>query len=352
MKSLACQLKRSKGSVLIAVLGLVALLSAMMISFLAEATERIKFNGLLDRGSDLRERAYSGLEVSLAAIAQIAEIDDGLKSAAQGWTYPLGYADFTPFDDCELKVTVEDESAKLPLASMNESQLAAVFEELDFSASDASRFALFILDWMDSDDDARLDSMDGEDYEDAVEPCVPSNAVPRSWNEFLKIKDMRSIFLDENGSPNEKFETFKAAVSLYSTGTVNINDANPFVIGVLAELGSFDDVQMLRTLEGTDRIRWTNDDKIATSASDLSVSDIPLASFSPQLLHLRVVASRGDSHFTIDTLMKYKGKAKTSTSATIKTRLNSGYEDFPKDPASTLAYPFKVLQLTETRTTP
>lgn len=352
MSSSIRQFTKRKGSVLIAVLGLVALLSAMMISFLAEATERIKFNGLLDRGSDLRERAYSGMEVTLASIAQIAEIDRGLTCASQGWTEPLQYANFTPFDDCEINVTVEDESAKLPLASLNETQLSAIFEELDFSASDASRFSLFILDWMDDDDDARLDSMDGEDYEDAQDPCVPSNAVPRSWNEFLKIKDMRSIFLDENGNPNAKFEIFKDAVSLYNSGTVNVNDVSPFVLAVLAELGSFDDAQVLRKMEGSDGIRWTSDDKIATSVGDLGVPEIPLSSFSAQLLHLRVVASRGDSHFTIDALLKYKGKAQASNSATIKARLSNGYEDFPKDPASALAYPFTILQLTETRTSP
>jgi hypothetical protein len=342
--------KKAKGSVLVAVLGLIALLSAMMISFLGEATERIKFNGLLDNRTDLRERAYSAMEVSLASIAEIAEIDDGLKSAAQGWNEPLKYADFKPYDDCELKVTCEDESAKLPLAILSEKQIAEIFEKMDFSSSDADRYALFILDWMDSDDDARLDSLDGEDYETAEDPCKPTNAVPRSWNEFLKIKELKRVFLDKDGNPTEAFEKFKSAVSLYSTNNVNVNDASPFVISVLAELGGFDEEPVMRTLEGSDGVRGTNDDKIATSASDLGATQIPLSAFTTQLIRLRVVASRGDSHFTIDALLTYKGTAKTSTSATIKTKLSNGYEDFPKDPASTLAYPFKIVQLTETRT--
>jgi general secretion pathway protein K len=352
MRKAILQFRKSRGSVLIAVLGLIALLSAMLISFLAEATERIKFNGLLDNRTDLRERAYSGLEVSLAAIAQIAEIDKGLKSTAQGWEDPLKYAGFTPFDDCDLKVTVEDESAKLPLAILTEKQLAEVFEEMDVSSSEADHLAILVMDWMDADDNARLDSMDGDDYENADFPCKPTNAVPRTWDDFLKIKDLRKLFLDENGHPNEKFESFTSSVSLYSTYNVNVNDTSPFILEILGKLGGFDDQKVLRTLEGSDGIRGTSDDVVATGVSELGVPDIPLSDFSTQLLHVRVVASRGGSHFTIDALLKYSGVAKATQSATLKPKLSNGYEDFPKDPKGTLAYPFTIVQLTEIRKAP
>lgn len=345
--------KKPAGSILIAVLGLVALLSALLISFMHEAMERVKFNGLLDDSTDLRERAYSTLEVALASIAQIAEIDDGLRSTSQGWGDPLTYAGFEPYDDCTVQVTCEDEAAKLPLATMDEQQIVALLEELDITYSDADKLALNLLDWMDADDNARLNGMDGDDYERADIPCKPTNAVPRSWDEFLKIDGFSDYFLDKDGHTTELFDEFRDAVSLYNSGSVNVNDASELVWATLAGLGSgFDEDDVIRTLEGTDDVRGTMDDTILESSADISAeADIPLAQYSTQLLRLRVVASRGDAHFSIDALVKYNGAAKVSDTETDQT-LRDGYEDFPDNPASTLSYPFRILHLTEMRNAP
>jgi len=345
------QLKRRKGSILIAVLGLIALLSALMISFMAEAVERIRYNGLLDKGSDLRERAYSGLEVSLAAISQLGEIDDGLRSCSQGWGTPLQNIGFTPFDDCELSVVCEDESGKLPLANMNEDELATLFEELGIGGSDADKLATALLDWMDPNDNPRINGTDGEDYERAGIPCIPTNAVPRSWEEFYLIDGFRLYFQNDDGSPTELFKQFKQAVSLQNSSTVNINDASAFVIRVLAEIGDFDEDQILRLLEGDDRVRGNDDDKILEAADELSArNDIRLAAFKAQLLRVRVVASRGDARFTLDAFLQYKGASSSGTAHGLtKSRLNNAYKDFPDNPASSLSYPFTILQITENR---
>jgi hypothetical protein len=348
----AFQSMRKKGSILVAVLGMIALMAALLISFMDEAVTRIRMNGLLDEGTDLRERAYSAMEVSLAAIAQLGEIDDGLRSKAQGWGDPLQYAGFTPYDDCEIKVVCDDEAAKLPLAIMSEKQIAALFEEMDISSSDADKYALLILDWMDANDEARLDSFDGDDYEKTTIPCKPTNAVPRSWDEFLKIEGLRQVFLDEEGKPTPLFENFKSAVSLYNDGDVNINDAPDLVIATLGELGNFEEDDVIRDLAGDDDIRGTIDDTIMSKTDELGSSDVPLAAFTTQLIRIRVVATRGEAKFSIDALLKYKGASSTNSSITTKSKLNGGYDDFPTDPASTLSYPFTVVQLTETRIAP
>ena len=343
---------RRKGSVLIAVLGLIALLSALLISFLGEAMERIKFNGLLDNGTDLRERAYSALDASLASISQIGEIDNKLRSRAQGWGEPLKYAGFDLFDDCEITVTCDDEAAKLPLSIMNEKQIVALLEEMEVSASDADKLAQSILDWMDGNDEARLDSLDGEDYEKVTNACKPTNAVPRSWDEFSKIDDPSFTLFDAEGKPTAIFEQFKNAVSLYSDASVNINDASPLVLATLAELGGFEEDDIINELVGDDDIRGTLDDKIYESTSELGAKDAQLADFTTQLIRLRVVASRGDAHFSLDVLLKYKGTSSTTATSGVQTKLSDGYEDFPEKPETSLSYPFTILQLTETRTAP
>jgi type II secretory pathway component PulK len=343
---------RRKGSILIAVLGLIALLSALLISFMDEAVQRIRFNGLLDEGSDLRERAYSALDVSLASIAQIGEIDDGLRSKAQGWGEPLKYAGIDLYDDCEISVTCEDETAKLPLAVMSEAQLKALFEEMDISTSDADRLTLRILDWMDANNDARLDSFDGDDYEKTTIPCKPTNAVPRSWDELLKIEGVRQLFLDENGKPTLLFDQFKSAVSLQNDGSVNVNDAGDLVLATLGNLGGFDEDKVIRTLAGDDDVRGTIDDTIMSKVSELGVGEVPLATFSTQLIRLRVVVSRGESRFQLDVLLKYKGPSSTSSTTVAQSKLSGGYDDFPADPAARLSYPFTIVQLVENRAAP
>jgi hypothetical protein len=337
--------------VLIAVLGLIALLSVLMISFMGEAVERIKYNGLMDRGTDLRERAYSGLEVALASISQLAEIDDGLRCLSQGWGRPLEYAAFTPFDDCELSVVCEDESAKLPLAALNEQELAALLEELNLPGADAEKLSTALLDWMDPDDKARLNGADGADYERALTPCVPSNAVPRSWEELKLVEGFRGWFLDADGAPTALFLEFQRCVSLLNPSKVNINDAPEPVLRMLGELDRFDDDKLLRTMDGNDGLRGTVDDEILNSVDQLSAGgEVRLAAFDAQLLRLRVVVTRGDAHFSLDVLLQLRAHSTVSNSASgTKTRLNNAYKDFPRNPSAALSYPFTILQIIENR---
>jgi len=342
---------RRRGSVLIAVLGLIALISVLMVSFMGEAVERIKYNGLLDRSTDLRERAYSGLEIALASVSQIAEIDEGLRSVSQGWGDPLGYAGFTPFEDCELSVTCEDESAKLPLAAMNEQEIAALLEELNMPDSDAEKLSTALLDWMDPDDQTRLNGADGADYERAQTPCIPSNAVPRSWEEFKLIDGFRPWFLDADDAPTAMFLEFQRCVSLLNPSKVNINDAPEPVLRTLGELYRFDEQKLLREIGGDDGVRGNVDDKILSEAGQLSADgDVRLAAFDAQLLRLRVVATRGDAHFSLDALVQIKSHSIVSNRASgMKTRLNNAYKDFPRDPDTVLSYPFTILQIIENR---
>lgn len=334
---------------MIAVLGLIALLSVLMVSFIGEAVERIRYNGLLDRTNDLRERAYSGLETALAGIAQTAEIDDGLRSQAQGWGEPLQYAALTLFDDCTLDITCQDESALLPLAIMSEEQLVTLFEELDIPSGDAERMAIALLDWMDPNDTARINGMDGEDYEREPAPCVPSNAVPRSWEEFLLIRGFADYFRNSDGTPSEAFDLFRQSVSLHNESGVNINNASPFVIQVLSEICDFDEVQLLRELEGDDRQRGTMDDEIFDDETGIDAQgDTDLLSYKAQLLRVRVVALRGEARFSLDALVQHNsGTRSTSGGALSTSSLKDDYKDFPSAPESALAYPFKIVQISE-----
>ncbi len=54
-----------RGSILIAVLALTALVSFILLEFMEEATAKIKYYGLFYNRDDLRTEAYSVLETTL-----------------------------------------------------------------------------------------------------------------------------------------------------------------------------------------------------------------------------------------------------------------------------------------------
>jgi hypothetical protein len=210
---------------------------------------------------------------------------------------------------------------------------------------------------MDPDDDARANSMDGDDYEMAPVPCIPTNAVPRTWEEFALLEPS-GFFFDADGVSTELFDNFRSAVSLLNPSKVNINNAPSVVIETLGELGSFDYTDILREIEGIDGLRGSDNDKLLTehagADSIKSGSGDALVAYEPQLLRLRVVSSRGESRFSLDVLLVFKGtQGDTASDAAGRgPKLDDAYRDFPDDPESKLSYPFEILQICENSNAP
>ena len=159
------QQRAGRGSVLIAVLALIALLSFIMIEFMEEAMTKIRYYGLFYNRDDLRTEAYSALETSLAVINEIREIDRGLYSPVQGWGAPLRYAQ-VPFDPTvDISVRVVDESGKIPLATASPLLLNILFEEMGIEFTVAQLLTDSLLDWTDTDDLTRLNGAEADRYE-------------------------------------------------------------------------------------------------------------------------------------------------------------------------------------------
>src|SRR5690606_28580353 len=114
---------RSKGSILVAVLGFIVLLSAILVAFLGESIARIKYYGLFFNRDDLRVEAYSALEITLAVLSEIHAIDGSINGPAQGWADPLAYAEYTPPEGTRVAVRFEDESGRIPLTPSTDRML-------------------------------------------------------------------------------------------------------------------------------------------------------------------------------------------------------------------------------------
>lgn len=362
-----------RGSVIILVLVFIVLLTFIVVAFLEEASSRIKYYGLFHNRDDLRVDAYSALEISLAVINQYREVEGALWGPAQGWGNPLAETGFVPAHAQAVQVSFGDESAKLPLASLDYDTLLILFDVLGFDLPEAESLADGLLDWTDEDDLRRLNGFDGDDYEDFEPPYKPSNAPIVSWDEFRLIEPWRTLFFDENGIPNEKWALFKSAVSLYHEGPVNINQASRTVLEVFYEKGLVD----IRSLEyyqnGADGIPGTEDDRLIrgdSSTSNLLPAESSELTTSIQLLRVKVEAIRGDARFMVEALVTWSGanpgagdteverpaeeesreniNSETQTSREERVRARGQTRTAPST-AANLGYPFRFVRITENR---
>ena len=85
--------KAQRGSVLVAVLAIIALLSFMVVRFMDQAMEDLRYRALYNQPAEVRAFGYSMLEVTLATIREVALVDEGkLYAPEQGWGDPIEYA--------------------------------------------------------------------------------------------------------------------------------------------------------------------------------------------------------------------------------------------------------------------
>jgi len=231
-----------RGSVLIAVLGVILLLSFLLSRFMEEAVADLEYEALFNPPTEARAFAYSALETSLAVIHEVALIDDGkLHAPEQGWGRPLDYAGLEPPQGWRVDVTIKDLSGKLPINSMNEKLLKRLFEELGFDFGESRELTASLLDWIDSDNRQRLNGAESRDYLERDPPYRAANRPLQSLDELRRVADFDERFFDpETGRPNEVFERLENAVTVLDSGPVNLNSAPPFVLTVLSEAYGWD----------------------------------------------------------------------------------------------------------------
>jgi general secretion pathway protein K len=371
--TLPVQPRGKRGSIIVLVLVFVVLLTFIVVAFLEEATARIKYYGLFHNRDDLRTDAYSALEITLAVINQYREVEGALWGPSQGWGNPLEWSDFEPAHATRVQVSFTDESAKLPLSKLDYDSLLVLFDVLDFDFQEAQSLADGLLDWMDEDDLRRLNGFDGEDYEDKDPPYKSSNSTIVSWDEFRLIEPFDTLFWDEEGHPHPAWGRFKSSVSLYHTGAVNINQANPTVLEVLSEKGLIDPRSFDSFKSGSDREQGTEDDRLFRKGEG-NAAVLPTSSSEVtdniELLGVKVQAIRGEAQFVLQALVTWAGAnpgaadttpnrpagsdsvAETdsdpNTAQGERARARGKARTAPTESAK-LGYPFRFVRITENR---
>ena len=340
---------RQSGSVLIAVLGIIFLLSALIVQFMDEAVRELEYRSLFNEPPELRSTAFSVLETSLAVIHEVALINDGkLYAPEQGWGDPLAYADLPLPDGWEVEVSIRDESAKLPINTMEAEALNRLLEEsLDFDFGTARELSSTLLDWIDADDDRRLNGAESNEYLSRDPPYRAANGPLQSLRELRLLEVWDELFFDADGQPNAAFRRLASLVSVLNAQRVNLNSAPRPLIDLLALSDGYDGD---RIFDGLEEPYLT----APPPAANTRLSGVEI-----NLLRVDVTVRRGNIPFTLSALVEPVFSGETGGGATAGSsrgrppgRANAG--DEPKtgsvEEQEAMGYPFRILQLSEYRT--
>ena len=328
-----------RGSVLVAVLAIVLLLSFIVTRFIEEAVEDLEYLSIFNEPSDVRSFTYSMLEVALATVNEVALIDEGkLYAPEQGWMDPIYYAGIEIPHGWEVQVHIQDESGKLPINTMDEATLNQMLEEsFDFEFGTARELSSMLLDWIDPDEIRRLNGAESEDYLRRNPPYRAANAPLQSLNELRLIEIWEEEFFDQEGRPNDRFTQLENMVSLINSGAVNLNTSTEPVLELLALQNGFEED---RIFDGLQDLPYLTTTPGSTNAQNCSVE--------VQLLRVTVSVLRGRVPFTVSALIEPIPEKESTSSSNTPGRSSA---DAPKTGVGSeqdaIKYPFNILQVSE-----
>ena len=239
-----------RGSILVFVLVMIVFLAALTLQLLDEAMRAGRYVVQYHKRDDLRLHAYSALEISLGALNEWALVEKQLFAPSQGWGSPLQYAEIeSPESNVRWKVTIEDETGKIPFVAFNEKDLQAMFavmaaEDEDFvDERDGEPYRDALLDWQDKNDDDRDEGAESDDhYEQLDPPYYPPNMPVQCFEEFRRIKGFSyeeddpegsGLFFDQGGAETANIRHFRSLVSFHNQHPLNVNTASEFLLRFL-----------------------------------------------------------------------------------------------------------------------
>lgn len=349
---------------LVIVLVTILFVSTALVLFIQRAGDDLIVEAREATARRLRLEAYSALDVTLAVLEDFRLANGGLRSPAEGWGDPLGFAGWTPGDGRVAEVSFEDESGKISLPQADAATLTRLFESWDLSQAQTEQLVDALLGWMRPDHVSS--SVRAPDYENGPLPYVPPERSLRSFQELAAIDYAREFFYDEQGRPNEYWRRFAAAMSLYDFKQTNVNGGQDDVLGAFG----VDDPGQVQRLK--DYLRGTGDraysgpgyfDSIDQLAALVGAGVLPEgAGTQISALRVNVVIREGRSEFRVSAVVAPEGGAK----AVGPSKVGEEAEEKPAEPeqktadaaqpesgssaasaGKNLRYPFTLLEIRE-----
>lgn len=363
--------KDSRGTVLVIVLVTILFASVALYAFMDKASNDLLVEIREADARRLRVEAMSAMETVLAVLEDFRQVNNGLRSPAEGWGDPLGFAGYEPGEGTTVEVAFADESGKLSLPMMDAAGLIQLFSAWEVPKADAEKLADALMGWMHPDYvPASASSPRPEDYERGELPYLPPERPLRSFSELAAIDVARDFFYDEEGQPTANLQRFKEAVSLFRYNQPNVNGAPA---DALSALGQLDPNQQARLDDfrrglGSYQNAGPGYFKSAEEAAAMLGPQASPAGFGVEIRALRIgiTVSRGTARYRLTAVVAPPGGAqlvppgvatatRTGEGSRSGTRAAVASEPRP-DPVRNgrkagnpkkLNYPFTLLEITE-----
>ena len=263
------------GSVLLAVLCIMALLSFLVIN--TALITNIQGETQAVRQSLMRAHELAEMGVAVAAHPLIKPGD------------PLLSRDVSTIERFEASVTTEESRLNLNhlLTQGQAPVLERVFEAWGLPAAEAQGLAAILMDWTDPDDlKRRPDSAEKLDYQHENPAVMPLNRPFSSLDEVEQVPRMAALA--------EKMPEWRSWFTLRGSGQVDLNTADEKVIAAVTGASLLDARLLVQGRDGLDHRSGTDD-------------DMPVTSFEQALSILGV---GGDQATTVQPLLTLQGPTK------------------------------------------
>jgi general secretion pathway protein K len=359
-----------RSSVLVIVMITLVFTAVALTAFIERASNDLLVEARDADAGRLRQEAYSALEVTIAVLEDFRQADSGLHSPNEGWSDPLRWAGWTPTEGRTVDVSLEDESAKIPLNHTDLTTLTTLFEGWQIPSDQAAGLADALLGWM-KNGYVYTTPLTVDYEQDPVPYDAPGRAL-RDYSELAAVDLARTLFFDEAGIPNANYWRFVADCSIFDYATPNVNGANPDVLGAV---GQFTDVQKQHVrdfLQGTGQYANQNPQWFQNAAMLAGIAGLggQAGGFGTTVTALRVLITvhEGRAQFRLAAVIAPQGgaalihtsavnatagntRAAASTTASLTAASQPGSTAAASPTAAqvpqNLSYPFTILQLLE-----
>lgn len=274
----------NRGIALIVVMMAVFVLSVLAGAFAYSMKVETKLALNSNNQADLEWIGRSGVEYARWILGQEKCPYDSLNQkwaggpgAACETNGPLAEVTLSDFHigDGVFNLKITDLERKINVNTADEATLNQVMRVVGADANDSGAIVDSILDWVDRDDNARVNGAESDYYQGLTPPYVAKNGPIDDVSELLLIKGVRDnpeIYskdyaniqrFDRFGDPIPPVEYGAYLVDVFtpiSTGHINLNTASATVLAMIPGIDEAMANQIIRVRAGPDGVDGTDDD--------------------------------------------------------------------------------------------
>lgn len=300
---------RQQAIALVMVMLVILALGVLAASFAFSMKVELRLAGNLAKEPDMEWLGRSGLELARFVLAEKARIPEerGFDALSQMWAGgPLGTNEVlmqislsdVRLGEGRINVRIQDLERKFNVNVVDEPFLDRTMQVMGVDPVASDVIVDSLLDWLDGNQEPRLNGADGEDYittpNPPFPPYIPKNGPIDHIAELLLIRGIETSLYyglgGETSSPLSNSNPSPETVGLRDIFTsiggprVNINTASAVVLSLLPGLNEILAREIVRFRRGEDQLDGTIDDIPFRNLNDL----LGVPGMDPELMdHLR-----------------------------------------------------------------